>query len=452
MILAPSKKNKTIQLFSFLLLSWILLFAVQIEARSMHKYSILGSMNPVGSGARSLGFGGAFIGVADDATAASWNPGGEIQLEKSEVSIVHSSQRRKIKLNFTKTSEASGQYPISLYDINFASVAYKMFWKDRDFVFSLCFQNMYDMNKEEHALYSFQQTDRYIVQHNTGYINAVTPSFAFQLTPEISMGIAMNLFSDDWGSRWETKVKIQSDSRPYGKEWWSDSQYYNEYQFKGKNVHIGFLIALSQNLNLGLVYKSAFTAELDFKEQFQLTGSHQITPLTIYPEERLDLKMPQSYGMGIAWRPDYKGLRDSLTLAFDIYRTDWQHYYLKHSDGYEENLLSYDPLSECNTRPTHQVHIGAEYWYYSNTGKYAIPFRMGAFYDPEPTSSNPDDFWGISLGTGFLKGSVAFDVAWQFRWGDHVRKTQLFNEDVFQDIRQHTIYCSIIYYFQSNQK
>jgi hypothetical protein len=32
--------------------------------------------------------GGAFIAVADDPTAASWNPGGLVQLESPEVSIV----------------------------------------------------------------------------------------------------------------------------------------------------------------------------------------------------------------------------------------------------------------------------------------------------------------------------------------------------------------------------
>ncbi len=30
--------------------------------------------NTIGAGARARGMGGAFIGVADDATAASWNP------------------------------------------------------------------------------------------------------------------------------------------------------------------------------------------------------------------------------------------------------------------------------------------------------------------------------------------------------------------------------------------
>src|SRR5438105_9553671 len=46
------------------------------------------SPSPVGSGARAVGKGTAFIGVADDATAASHNPGGLVQLERPEVSIV----------------------------------------------------------------------------------------------------------------------------------------------------------------------------------------------------------------------------------------------------------------------------------------------------------------------------------------------------------------------------
>ena len=38
-------------------------------------------------GARSMGFGGAFVGLADDATAAIANPAGLAQLIKPEVSF-----------------------------------------------------------------------------------------------------------------------------------------------------------------------------------------------------------------------------------------------------------------------------------------------------------------------------------------------------------------------------
>ena len=44
--------------------------------------------NLTGAGARAEGFGGAFIGLADDATAVVWNPAGLAQLERAEASIV----------------------------------------------------------------------------------------------------------------------------------------------------------------------------------------------------------------------------------------------------------------------------------------------------------------------------------------------------------------------------
>ncbi len=43
----------------------------------MENVEITSAPNPVGSGARALGMGGAFIAVTD-ATTASWNPGGLI--------------------------------------------------------------------------------------------------------------------------------------------------------------------------------------------------------------------------------------------------------------------------------------------------------------------------------------------------------------------------------------
>lgn len=48
------------------------------------------SASPVGSGARAQGKALAFIGVADDTTATSHNPGGLVQIECPEVSILGS--------------------------------------------------------------------------------------------------------------------------------------------------------------------------------------------------------------------------------------------------------------------------------------------------------------------------------------------------------------------------
>jgi hypothetical protein len=115
--------------------------------------------------------------------------------------------------------------------------------------------------------------------------------------------------------------------------------------------------------------------------------------------------------------------------------------------GYQcENLFSNNPRSECDTRPTYHVHAGGEYLFGWN--KFDIPLRMGVFYDPEPTDYKPDDFWGFGMGTGLrIKDKYSLDLAWQFRWGNHVRKARLLNENVYQDIRQHMVYCSLTYYF-----
>ena len=45
----------------------------------------------IGVGARALGMGGAFVAVADDGTAAYWNPAGLGSLGKREVSFMHTS-------------------------------------------------------------------------------------------------------------------------------------------------------------------------------------------------------------------------------------------------------------------------------------------------------------------------------------------------------------------------
>jgi len=51
-----------------------------------------GAFLRIGAGARALAMGGAFTAIADDATAAYWNPAGLTQLEKQEVSSMYTNQ------------------------------------------------------------------------------------------------------------------------------------------------------------------------------------------------------------------------------------------------------------------------------------------------------------------------------------------------------------------------
>ena len=73
-------KNSTLIVFLFI-------FAFPCSLFPQTFIEIGASPNPVGSGARAMGLGNAFIAIADDATAASWNPGGLSQLQQPEFSF-----------------------------------------------------------------------------------------------------------------------------------------------------------------------------------------------------------------------------------------------------------------------------------------------------------------------------------------------------------------------------
>src|SRR5215467_15954288 len=82
------------------------------------------SPSPVGSGARAVGKGTAFIGVADDATAASHNPGGLVQLERPEVSIVGSYFLRFEQQDVTRLDTVVENQTLHDFNLNYLSAAY----------------------------------------------------------------------------------------------------------------------------------------------------------------------------------------------------------------------------------------------------------------------------------------------------------------------------------------
>jgi hypothetical protein len=69
---------------SFLILGLWLLFSVPAWGT---KYA--GEFLSLGVGARALGMGGTFVGVADDATASFWNTAGLDSLDRRELSFMH---------------------------------------------------------------------------------------------------------------------------------------------------------------------------------------------------------------------------------------------------------------------------------------------------------------------------------------------------------------------------
>ena len=104
--------------------------------------------NPVGSGARAVGMGGAFIAVADDATAASWNPAGLTQLKKPEFSFALSYFSRRDDFSSSNHPETGGVQKSLSKDLNYFSVAYPFKLLQRNMIVSLNYQLLYEFDRD----------------------------------------------------------------------------------------------------------------------------------------------------------------------------------------------------------------------------------------------------------------------------------------------------------------
>ncbi len=424
---------------------------------AIQRIEIPSSPNPVGSGARALGMGGAFIAIADDATAASWNPGGLIQLEKPEISCVGVAFHRIDGNTFDNEPEASGNQSVSMSSINYLSAAYPFTLKGRNMVVSVNYQHLYDFTREWNfpLIESGENwSDEYIDYDLKGGLSALGLAYCIEITPQFSFGLTFNIWEDGPGeNEWEEKQFRTGHGVDKGAFFTKEIHSFDRYSFSGCNFNLGWLWEVWEDANtdkkftIGAVFKTPFKADL--KYEHSLYGSIQYPELPPQYEfskpddvlnENVTMDMPMSYGIGFAYR-----FSEALTLSLDIYRTEWDDFVLTDSQDNETSPITGKSVGESAIDPTHQVRMGAEYLFIMPT--YEIPLTAGLFYDPAPAEGSPDDFFGFSLGSGLGIGRFKFDIAYQCRFGNTVGAPILKGWGFSQDVEEHTVYSSLIVHF-----
>ena len=405
------------------------------------------SINPVGSGARALGMGGAFIAVCDDATAASWNPGGLIQLEKPEISAVYGYVYRDEDNDFGDHPEASGSQSVDYSNLNYLSAAIPFQAADRNMIVSLNYQHLFDFHRD----WDFQfQPEASIVSEpwdydyrQEGKMYALGLAYSAQITPTFSAGVTLNYWGDFLNeSQWEQKYDVRGNINLGGVQGTALYNLKEEFDFSGWNANLGFLWRINETWTIGGVFKTPFTADIDHTTRYSTVistpqGDQSVDSVDIYHEE---LDMPMSYGVGIACR-----LSDSFTVAADVYRTHWDDFEYKDYQGRKTSPITGKPLNETDIDPTTWFRLGAEYLFIGD--EFVVPLRCGVFYDPAPSEGSPDDYYGFSLGSGLAYKGFIFDIAYQYRFGNDVGEDLLESQNFSQDVDEHTVYTSVIVHF-----
>jgi len=107
-----------------------------------------------------------------------------------------------------------------------------------------------------------------------------------------------------------------------------------------------------------------------------------------------------------------------LSFTGDVTRVNWNEYVYEYEDGDRFSPVDGLITEKADISPTYTARAGAEYLIIKP--KYVVPIRGGLFYDPEPAKHKPDDFWGITVGSGVAFKWMALDLTYYYRFGNDV--------------------------------
>ncbi len=344
--------------------------------------------NILGAGARAEGLGGAFIGLADDATAISWNPSGLGQLERTEFSVVGRWVQEDYKTEFPSHPEFGRTQIQSHFTYNFASIAFPLHAGRVTIVPAVGFQKQLDA-------YGRTNTEDQEYE-SSGGANTLTPGIGIKLHPMFYIGGTVNI----WLGNFENSTLDKSTKNTSS----------NEGSYSGLNFTAGLLVDFEGMKNpipikLGATIKTPFELEYDGSYKWEQTTTADQSGKFLNKVE-----LPLMYGFGASGR-----IGENLTLAVDFESRlygDQRIFFTTDKEPIDTTDLS-DSKEDLN-----QVRVGAEYLIVTSAG--VIPIRAGfrtvptllADHDSRGNSKDQVSGTGFTVGTGFISQSFAFDVAY----------------------------------------
>jgi len=326
--------------------------------------------NILGGGARAHGMGGAFIGLADDATATSWNPAGLAQLDRMEASAVGNFSSKK----FTwKTDVTDPTYPVNNEDSsysrstshiapNFFSLAVPFKVSERNVVFAIAYQRLIDFGydeEDETITYTWDYTVR-------GGMDAISPALAIQLTPNVMIGAAGNIILNGLTHKSEQTWIATTTTRSIERD----------YRESGFNINAGALVMVHKNMNVGATVRLPFTVTSKYTRTVEETGI--ATYDTTYPDQKTTY--PLMIGFGFAFKPS-----DNLTITADYENRGYGRSKFTYQD-YDGNGKLIDYTVSRGWRDINQYRVGLEYVAISSLA--VFPLRLGFRTNPLVAADN----------------------------------------------------------------
>jgi long-subunit fatty acid transport protein len=341
-------------------------------------------------GARSLGLSGAFVALADDATAAFANPAGLVQLLRPEVSL--ELRRRRYETSYTAGGRASGAptgYGIdtvsglrtelskeSTFGVSFLSFVYP----GRNWSLAVYRHQLADfaVRTELNGLFGDAVeggTRREIDQVTTTGLEIINNGVAgaVELSESLSLGLGVSYFV---GSIDVSGMAYLMDRYP--ETFWDRNSFLADRMFLSSQfvsessdwgISAGFLWRFAEGWRFGGFYREG--------PDFEYTIANRAGPAHWEPEgsdlgslSGQNISIPDVWGLGVA----YRSPSGSVTVGFEWDRVE----YSVIMESLESELIdtTYIGLDDGN-----ELRLGLEYLFLEMSPLIAI--RVGLWRDPD---------------------------------------------------------------------
>jgi len=398
-----------------------------------------------GTGARSLGIGGAYTGVADDFTAVWWNPAGLGQIKKFELTGGISNFNYSDDADFLGNTKNYSNSSTTLNNLGFVfpfptvrgSLVFALGYnRTNNFTTGMSFNGFNTIssiipslirnNKEYNIPYQIFLTD------NSGFYTPLTKNLnqrgdvlesgslgnwafsgALEVAPNLFTGISLHIAT---GSYNYDRSYIEEDTRNYYT--FLDTLYYSSIDFtrldlsdkisgdySGFGAQLGILYKLSDKLRFGLTIKTPF--KYNIKEDFSTKGTSYFDNGDSYSYKtngsgEYDVTTPFVFSTGISY--SIKG----ILLSCDI---DWIDYTQLEFSNANEDVEDLNRDIKSYLRSVINFRGGLEY----TIPSIDLKVRGGYAVYPSPFKDDPSEYNQkiLSFGLGYLvEESLMIDAAY----------------------------------------
>jgi len=345
-------------------------------------------------GARSMGMGGAFVGLADDATAAYTNPAGLTQLVTPEISaegrhtdysIPHVSGGSATLEPFSGSGLHSEDADSSRTNLSFISFVYPhdrwsfAFYRNELVRYQADFATSGDGVTVGNLYQTFPVTanaDLKIIDY--GF------SAGFKAGDAVSLGAGISYYQFDIRTLM-TRVAFEGafDGVPAGTPVNSQAQRGSDNDL---SVNLGARFVLGEHWSAGLTYRRGP------KFTYEATNTILLgTPEVVVDLKDVRFKVPDEFGAGLSWHPT-----DSLVINFDA---DYiQYSQLTH--GVQSLFGNGDAgVARLSIPNGTELHLGGEYTFTQMAHPFSL--RAGIWHDPRHSIEYKGDP-GTDLGASAL--------------------------------------------------